>query len=145
MFFRTSFTFALMMTGAFSRNVGKLFSELKLVTDNLLSIHVYSLFYLGSCSPLSAHLFDWYCRSQAWSCSVKNWHTRYRIHSWVYLNWSHIVCRDKRHYACTHTHTHTHMQHIYTHIHNHLLTGHTHIMHVHLHTYKWICAPHLHI
>ena len=30
------FTFTLMMTGAFSRNVGKLFSELKLVTDNLL-------------------------------------------------------------------------------------------------------------
>jgi len=24
-----------MMTGAFSRNIGKLFSELKLVTDNL--------------------------------------------------------------------------------------------------------------
>ena len=36
--FRTPFTFALMTTGAFSRNVGKLFSELKLVTDNLLSI-----------------------------------------------------------------------------------------------------------
>ena len=31
------FTFALMTTRAFSRNVGKLFSELKLVTDNLLS------------------------------------------------------------------------------------------------------------
>ena len=31
---------ALMMTGAFSRNVGKLFSELKLVTDNFLSIYV---------------------------------------------------------------------------------------------------------
>ena len=30
---------ALMTTGAFSRNVGKLFSELKLVTDNLLSIY----------------------------------------------------------------------------------------------------------
>ena len=30
---------ALMTTGAFSRNIGKLFSELKLVTDNLLSIH----------------------------------------------------------------------------------------------------------
>ena len=27
--------FTLMMTGAFSQNVGKLFSELKLVTDNL--------------------------------------------------------------------------------------------------------------
>ena len=27
--------FAQMMTGAFSRNIGKLFSELKLVTDNL--------------------------------------------------------------------------------------------------------------
>ena len=38
MLFRTSFTFALMTTGAFSRNVGKkLFSELKLVTDNLPS------------------------------------------------------------------------------------------------------------
>ena len=31
------FTFALMTTGAFSQNVGKLFSELKLVTDNLSS------------------------------------------------------------------------------------------------------------
>ena len=30
-----TFTFALMTTGAFSRNVGKLFSELKFVTDNL--------------------------------------------------------------------------------------------------------------
>jgi len=30
-------TFAPMTTGAFSRNIGKLFSELKLVTDNLLS------------------------------------------------------------------------------------------------------------
>ena len=29
------FIFALMMTGAFSRNINKLFSELKLVTDNL--------------------------------------------------------------------------------------------------------------
>ena len=29
-----------MTTGAFSQNVGKLFSELKLVTDNLLSIYV---------------------------------------------------------------------------------------------------------
>ena len=28
-----------MKTGAFSRNVGELFSELKLVTDNLLSIY----------------------------------------------------------------------------------------------------------
>jgi len=28
-----------MMTGAFSRNVGKLFSELELVTDNLFSIY----------------------------------------------------------------------------------------------------------
>jgi len=28
-----------MMTGAFSRNVGKLFSKLKLVTDNLFSIY----------------------------------------------------------------------------------------------------------
>ena len=35
---RTSFTFAL-MTEAFSRNVGKLFSDLKLVTDNL-SLHL---------------------------------------------------------------------------------------------------------
>ena len=33
--FSNSFTFALMMTEGFSRNVGKLFSELKLVTDNL--------------------------------------------------------------------------------------------------------------
>ena len=31
-------TFTLMTTGAFSQNVGKLFSELKLVTDNLLFI-----------------------------------------------------------------------------------------------------------
>ena len=30
---------ALMTTGAFSRNIGKLFSELKLVTDNLLFIY----------------------------------------------------------------------------------------------------------
>ena len=30
-----SFTFSLMTTGAFSRNAGKLFSKLKLVTDNL--------------------------------------------------------------------------------------------------------------
>ena len=30
----TSFTFTLMTTGAFSRNVGKLFSKLKFVTDN---------------------------------------------------------------------------------------------------------------
>ena len=30
------FTFALMTTGAFSQNVGKLFSELRLVPDNLL-------------------------------------------------------------------------------------------------------------
>ena len=36
--FRTPFTFALMTTGAFSQKVSKLFSELKLVTDNLLSI-----------------------------------------------------------------------------------------------------------
>ena len=33
-------SFDLMMTGAFSRNIGKLFSELKLVADNLLSIYV---------------------------------------------------------------------------------------------------------
>ena len=33
------FRLTLMMTGAFSRNVGKLFSELKLVTDNLLFIY----------------------------------------------------------------------------------------------------------
>ena len=32
------FTFALMTTGAFSQNVGKLFSELKLVTDNLFKL-----------------------------------------------------------------------------------------------------------
>ena len=35
MFAHTSFTFALMTTGAFSGNICKLFSELKLVTDNL--------------------------------------------------------------------------------------------------------------
>ena len=34
----TSFTFILIMTGAFSGNFGKLFCELKLVTDNLFSI-----------------------------------------------------------------------------------------------------------
>ena len=34
-----SVVFPLMTTGAFSRNVGKLFSELKLVTDNL-SLHL---------------------------------------------------------------------------------------------------------
>ena len=33
-------TFALMTTGAFSQNVGKLFSELKLVTDNFLFIEI---------------------------------------------------------------------------------------------------------
>ena len=32
------FTFSLMTTGAFSRNVSKLFSELKLVTDNLFKV-----------------------------------------------------------------------------------------------------------
>ena len=32
------FTFAVMTTGAFSQNIGKLFSKLKLVTDNLLFI-----------------------------------------------------------------------------------------------------------
>ena len=32
-------TFALMTTGAFSRNVGKIFSELKLVPDNLFFIY----------------------------------------------------------------------------------------------------------
>ena len=32
-------TFALMSTAAFSRNVGKLISELKLVPDNLLFIY----------------------------------------------------------------------------------------------------------
>ena len=35
MFFWTSFTFAQMTTGELSRNVSKLFSKLKLVTDNL--------------------------------------------------------------------------------------------------------------
>ena len=35
MFVRTSFTFTLMTTGAFSWNISKLFSGLKLVTDNL--------------------------------------------------------------------------------------------------------------
>ena len=37
------FTFALMTTGAFSQNVGKLFSELKLVTNNLLFTHTSEL------------------------------------------------------------------------------------------------------
>ena len=37
----TSFTFTLMTTGAFSRNVGKLFSKLKFVTDNF-SLYVCS-------------------------------------------------------------------------------------------------------
>ena len=32
-------TFTLLTTGAFSQNVGKLFSELKLETDNLLFIY----------------------------------------------------------------------------------------------------------
>ena len=32
-------TFALITTGAFSRNVGKLFSKLKLITDGLLFIY----------------------------------------------------------------------------------------------------------
>ena len=32
--------FAQMMTGAFSRNGGKLFSELKLVTDNLFMKYI---------------------------------------------------------------------------------------------------------
>ena len=36
---RLSVTKALMTTGTFSQNVGKLFSELKLVTDNLLFIY----------------------------------------------------------------------------------------------------------
>ena len=44
-FIDASFTFALMTTGAFSRNIDKLFSELKLVTDNLLSI--YDIFIFG--------------------------------------------------------------------------------------------------
>ena len=35
----SSFTFALMTTGAFNWNVGRLFSKLKLVTDNLLFIY----------------------------------------------------------------------------------------------------------
>ena len=34
------FTFALMTTGVFSQKVGKLFSELKLVTDNLPFVNV---------------------------------------------------------------------------------------------------------
>ena len=42
MFVHTSLTFTLMATGAFSRNICKLFSELKLVTDNL-SLYVYRL------------------------------------------------------------------------------------------------------
>ena len=35
-------TFTLMMTGAVSQNIGKLFSELKLVTDNLLFTNIVS-------------------------------------------------------------------------------------------------------
>ena len=35
----TRASFALMMTGAFSRNASKLFSDLKLVTDNLLFVY----------------------------------------------------------------------------------------------------------
>jgi len=35
MFVRTSFTFTLMTTGAFSRNFSKLFSDLKFVTDDI--------------------------------------------------------------------------------------------------------------
>ena len=43
------FTFALMTTGAFSQNVSKLFSELKLVTANL---HLYSyISYCDLCFP----------------------------------------------------------------------------------------------
>ena len=38
------FTFALMMTAAFSRNIGKLFSELKLVPDSLLFKVIQKLF-----------------------------------------------------------------------------------------------------
>ena len=36
------FPLALMTTGAFSRNIGKLFSKLKLVPDNLLFISLWS-------------------------------------------------------------------------------------------------------
>ena len=37
MFIRTSFTFTLMTTETFGRNIGKLFSKLKLVTGNLFN------------------------------------------------------------------------------------------------------------
>ena len=50
------FTFFLMTTGAFSQNASKLFSELKLVTDNLFIISaVHALFiahYVGVYSVL---------------------------------------------------------------------------------------------
>ena len=36
---RVKVSFTLMTTGAFSQNVGKLFSKLKLITDNLLFIY----------------------------------------------------------------------------------------------------------
>ena len=38
----TTLSFALMMTGAFSQNVSKLFYELKLVTNNLLFTNIVS-------------------------------------------------------------------------------------------------------
>ena len=57
------FTFALMTTGAFSRNVGKLFSELKLVTNSLLS----------NCFDVKIHeqthhLFYWHRLVTKWNC-----------------------------------------------------------------------------
>ena len=56
MFVRTSFTFARMTTEAFSRNIGKLFSELKLVTDNL-SLYLYTtLFQYNSSHPVDNSL-----------------------------------------------------------------------------------------
>jgi len=45
-----------MTTGAFSRNVGKLFSELKWVTDNLLSICEGTVHKLHTCSALKLTL-----------------------------------------------------------------------------------------
>ena len=70
------------MTGAFSQNVGKLFSELKLVTDNL-SLYLCS-------SQLRSHWKQEYCgivqgRShQIWSDQVGSAHARtlYPIGAW---------------------------------------------------------------
>ena len=49
------FTFALMTTGAFSRNIGKSFSELQLVTDNLNSCPLHSI--VAKCTCFSLPLF----------------------------------------------------------------------------------------